>query len=73
MDDTHGNVLPAYEQMGSPRYPTQAELASLRKAAALAPAVREPLVAGTVELEIASDGLTVVTVVPGKAAAPHGK
>jgi xylan 1,4-beta-xylosidase len=73
MDDTHGNVLPAYEQMGSPRYPTQAELASLRKAAALAPAVREPLVAGTVDLEIASDGLTVVTVVPGKAAAPQGK
>jgi hypothetical protein len=34
--------------------------------------VREPVVAGTLDLEIASDGLTLVTVAPGKAAA-HGK
>ncbi|HEV2286753.1 MAG TPA: hypothetical protein VGR80_11975 [Steroidobacteraceae bacterium] len=73
MDGTHGNVLPAYEAMGSPRYPTQAQLAALREAAALPPAVRAPLVAGTLDLEIASDGLTVVTAVPGKAAVPAGK
>ena len=73
MDDTHGNVLPAYERMGSPRDPTQAELAALRQAAALAPPVRARLVAGALTLEIASDGLTVVTAVPGKAAASAGK
>jgi xylan 1,4-beta-xylosidase len=73
MDGTHGNVLPAYERMGSPRYPTQAELATLRKAGALAPAVRAPLEAGTLTLEIASDGLTVVTVASAKAAAAGGK
>jgi xylan 1,4-beta-xylosidase len=37
LDEDHGNVLTAYEQMGRPRYPTQAQLSALRNAAKLSP------------------------------------
>ena len=64
LDAEHGNVRVAYEKMGSPRYPTQAQLTQLRSAGALpAPLVRD-LDAGTLNLEIPSDGLTLVTIVP---------
>ena len=62
IDGTHGNVMPAYEKMGAPRYPTQGQLAELREAGALPPEVRQPLVSGSLTLEIASDGLTLVTI-----------
>jgi xylan 1,4-beta-xylosidase len=71
MDRTHGNVMPAYEAMGSPRYPTQSQLAQLRQAAALAPAARMPLVGGTLSLEIPSDGLVLVTLAAKGAANGH--
>jgi xylan 1,4-beta-xylosidase len=64
MDREHGNVGPAYERMGTPRYPTQHQLAELREAAALAPADRRPLAANTLNLQIAPDGLMLVTVFP---------
>jgi len=64
IDREHGNVGPAYERMGAPRYPTQHQLAELREAAALAPADRRPLAANTLNLQIAPDGLMLVTVVP---------
>ena len=62
IDDLHGNVHVAYERMGSPRYPTQRELAQLREAAALPPPVDRPLHGGELDLEIPSDGLVLVTV-----------
>ena len=65
IDDEHGNVRPAYERMGAPRYPTQRELAQLREAAALPAAVIRPLQSGELELEIPSDGLVLVTVAAG--------
>lgn len=68
MDDQHANVLTAYESMGSPQYPTQRQLAQLRRAGALAPPARRPLKAGTVTLEIPSDGLVVLTVPAPKSA-----
>jgi len=58
----HGNVHIAYERMGSPRYPTQRELAQLREAAALPAPITHPLQSGELDLEIPSDGLVVVTV-----------
>ena len=66
LDAEHGNVLPAYVRMGSPRYPTQRQLAELRAAAALPAPVSRPLDAGTLSLEIPPDGLVLVTI----AAAP---
>jgi len=68
IDDEHGNVLVAYQRLGAPRYPTAAQLTQLRAAAAVPAAVTRPLAAGTLALEIPSDGLTLVTI----AAKPAG-
>jgi xylan 1,4-beta-xylosidase len=65
IDDQHGNVYPAYERMGAPRYPTQRELAQLREAAAVPGAITRLLQSGELELEIPSDGLVLVTVAAG--------
>ena len=62
LDAEHGNVHPAYERMGSPRYPTQRQLTELRTAAALPLPVARPLEAGRLTLEIPPDGLVLVTV-----------
>jgi xylan 1,4-beta-xylosidase len=68
LDPAHGNVNVAYEQMGSPRYPTERQLAQLRVAAALPAPVERSLEAGTLNLEIAPEGLILVTI----AAKPSG-
>jgi xylan 1,4-beta-xylosidase len=62
LDPEHGNVNVAYEQMGSPRYPTQIQLAELRAAAALPVPVERSLDAGILDLEIPPDGLILVTI-----------
>ena len=36
-DATHGDTLDAWKKMGSPQYPTQAQIATLRKAAEVGP------------------------------------
>ncbi len=64
IDGQHGNVHLAYEKMGAPRYPTQRQLAELRSAAALPAATTRPLSAGALTLEIAPDGLALVTIAP---------
>ena len=64
IDREHGNVMPAYERMGSPPYPTPAQLAELRQAAMLPPGARAPLVANSLTVELAPDGLTLVTAFP---------
>jgi len=61
IDAMHGNVHVAYERMGSPRYPTQRELAQLREAAALPAPITRSLQSGELDLEIPSDGLVLVT------------
>jgi xylan 1,4-beta-xylosidase len=68
LDAEHGNVRLAYEQMGSPRYPTQRQLAQLRAAAALPGPVERSLNGGRLSLEIPPDGLILVTI----AANPSG-
>jgi xylan 1,4-beta-xylosidase len=63
MDLERGNVLVAYEKMGSPRYPTEAQLAQLRTAAALgAPEKHAIGSGGTLSLDIPAHGLVIVTV-----------
>ena len=62
LDAEHGNVRPAYERMGAPRYPTPRQLAELRAAAALPPPTERSLEAGTLNLEIPPDGLILVTI-----------
>jgi xylan 1,4-beta-xylosidase len=64
LDPEHGNVGVAYRRMGSPRYPTSAQLTQLRAAAALPPPVVRPLDHGSLDLDIPSDGLVLVTLAP---------
>jgi xylan 1,4-beta-xylosidase len=60
VDREHGDVRPAYDKMGSPRYPTQAQLRDLRKSAELpAPEIRE-VKNGELTLTIPAQGLAVV-------------
>jgi xylan 1,4-beta-xylosidase len=62
IDGEHGNVNVAYAKLGSPRFPTREQLAELRAAGALPAPVTRPLEGGTLTLEIAPDGLTLVTI-----------
>jgi xylan 1,4-beta-xylosidase len=69
LDAEHGNVRLAYERMGSPRYPTQRQLAQLRAAAALPAPVKRALNGGVLSLEIPPDGLILVTIAANHAGA----
>jgi xylan 1,4-beta-xylosidase len=64
VDAGHGNFRPAYEAMGSPRYPTQAQLATLRAAATLPAPLARPLDSGRLELDLPADALMLVTILP---------
>jgi xylan 1,4-beta-xylosidase len=64
IDRLHGNVQAAYERMGSPRYPTQKELAELRAAGALPAPVKHVLEAGALTLDLPPDALALVTIAP---------
>jgi xylan 1,4-beta-xylosidase len=69
VDPEHGDALVEYEKMGSPGYPTAAQLTQLRAAAALAPPVVRHLDAGSLQLEIPPDGLMLVTIAARSAGA----
>jgi xylan 1,4-beta-xylosidase len=62
LDPQHGNVHVAYDAIGAPRYPTQLQLTQLREAAALPAPVTRTLNGSSLELEIPSDGLALVTI-----------
>lgn len=70
VDRTHGNALVPYAGMGFPQYPTQAQLRELRAAAALGTPKAITLQRGTLKLEIAPDGLVIVTL-PAASAHAH--
>jgi xylan 1,4-beta-xylosidase len=62
LDRDHGDVHPAYETMGQPRYPTQKQLNQLLQSAQLPPAEIRELTNGELTLDLASDGLAVIEV-----------
>jgi xylan 1,4-beta-xylosidase len=60
VDRDHGDFHSAYEKIGAPRYPTQAQIQELRKAAELpAPEVR-PIENGALTLTLPAHGLAVI-------------
>jgi xylan 1,4-beta-xylosidase len=61
VDPQHGDMRPTYLKMDSPRYPTQAQIEELRKAAQLSPPETRPLSNGELTLTLPSYGLAVVT------------
>lgn len=65
VDAAHGNVLPAYAALGSPRYPTPTQVAELNRRSAPWPYAALRLRAGKLRLVVPVNGLLVLEV-------PHG-
>jgi xylan 1,4-beta-xylosidase len=61
VDGGHGDAHALYEKMGSPRYPTEAQIAALRQAAQLQASESRALRNGELTLTLPSYGLAVVT------------
>jgi len=61
VDSAHGDVRGAYAKMGSPRYPSQAQIRQLRDGAGLVPETRK-IDGGRLTLELPAQGLAVVEV-----------
>ena len=62
VDATHGDMHAAYAAMGSPRYPTMAQLKQLRDAAALPPPEEIAIDHGMLSITLPSHGLAVIEV-----------
>ncbi len=62
VDAAHGDTLDAWKKMGSPKYPTQAQIAALRKAAEMGPPHVESLRGGRLALTLPPMGLAVIEI-----------
>ncbi|HEX9472547.1 MAG TPA: hypothetical protein VF931_00040, partial [Steroidobacteraceae bacterium] len=60
VDATHGNVLPAYAAMGSPRYPTAAQVQQLNRASAPGAPEHTSLRHGEIRITVPVNGLVVL-------------
>jgi xylan 1,4-beta-xylosidase len=60
LDHDHGDVHSAYEKMGSPRYPSQAQIQELRRAAKLPPSETQAIKNGELTLTLAGQALVLV-------------
>jgi xylan 1,4-beta-xylosidase len=60
VDPGHGDVHPAYEKMGSPTYPTRAQIEQLKKASELHPAETRDVKNGELTLTLPSYGLDLI-------------
>jgi xylan 1,4-beta-xylosidase len=62
VDSTHGSLLAAYQQMGSPRYPSKEQIESLRTAAAL-PAPEQKAISGNkLTIDLPAQSLAVIEI-----------
>jgi xylan 1,4-beta-xylosidase len=62
VDATHGNVLPAFEKMGSPRSPTAAQWKQLRSAAELPEPETAQINDGHLKVSVPSEGLALIEI-----------
>ena len=62
VDDDHGDVRSTYQKMGSPRYPTDAQIETLRSAARLPAPENRDVHNGELTLTLPSYGLAVIEV-----------
>ena len=62
VDDSHGDPMSAYRGMGSPQYPTMAQVEKLNAASALPPPTREHLDGNHLTLQLAPNALVLVKV-----------
>jgi xylan 1,4-beta-xylosidase len=64
VDEIHGNPMTVYREMGSPRYPTQAQIARMNEVSALGAPEQRRLERGVLELELPVNGLVVMEIRP---------
>lgn len=62
VDNEHGNVLPVYAAMGSPQYPTPAQIQGMNAKTALPPAEHRRLNDGRLELTLEPNALVLIRV-----------
>jgi xylan 1,4-beta-xylosidase len=62
LDADHGSLLKTYAAMGSPAYPTQAQIQTLRQAAQLPPPESTPIHNGQIALHLAPDALVLIEI-----------
>jgi xylan 1,4-beta-xylosidase len=62
LDESHGNPLIAYRKMGSPQYPTRAQVAALNKASALPPPEHRAFTGDRLELTLPVNGLATIEI-----------
>ncbi|HEX7958429.1 MAG TPA: glycosyl hydrolase family 39 [Terriglobales bacterium] len=62
VDSTHGSLLAKYDQMGRPRYPTQAQLSELRKAAQLGAPELKTFKGNQLSVDLPAQSLVVIEV-----------
>jgi xylan 1,4-beta-xylosidase len=62
VDGKHSNSLAAYRAMGSPRYPTQAQIEQLNRESTLAPPEITTLKNGGLEIDVPVNGLAVLEI-----------
>ncbi len=70
VDNTHGNVLPVYAALGSPGYPTPAQVLEMNTKTALPASGITALRAGTLTLHLEGNALAIVRIQPAANAAP---
>jgi xylan 1,4-beta-xylosidase len=62
VDENHGNVLPLYEKMGSPQYPTPRQVEELNRETALPQPQEMKLQNGQLELKLTPNALVLIEV-----------
>ena len=62
VDENHGNTLGLWQAMGSPRYPAQQQLTSLRQSSQLPTPEIQPLKDGSLILQLPVNGLAVLQI-----------
>ncbi len=62
VDATHGNVLPAYERMGSPISPTAKQIDELKQAAKMSAPERAQVSNGMIEVQVPSHGIALLEI-----------
>ena len=62
VDRDHGDPHPSYEKMGSPRYPTEAQLKEIRQSTELQAPEQREIKQGELSLEIPANGLVVIEI-----------
>jgi xylan 1,4-beta-xylosidase len=62
VDADHGSLLKAYAAMGSPAFPTSAQIQALRQAAQLPSPESTPIRNGQITLQLAPDALVLIEV-----------